>query len=273
MTWLSRRARGAPRGSRAGHAAVGAAGGSPFSQDHGRRVEHPRGRPSRPQGLIGQGRRGAARPRQQAAPRDRLRVRTARAAGCGRPPDSAVRGRNAAAQEPRSPNGSGRRHAVPVDRRPLLVLPGYPTAHGQELRRLAAELGVAGDVRFPGWVDASELEGLYAAAACFVFPSLIEGFGLPVLEAMARGLPVACSGSGSLAEVAGDAALRFDPGVRVCDRRRDRSSAQRSRGSRPPGRRGTRARAAFHLGCHGGRDAGCYEKVAGRPGLFSARGK
>jgi alpha-1,3-rhamnosyl/mannosyltransferase len=60
-------------------------------------------------------------------------------------------------------------------------------------------------------VDPGELEGLYAAAECFVFPSLFEGFGLPVLEAMARGLPVACSGNGALGEVAGDAALHFDP--------------------------------------------------------------
>jgi glycosyltransferase involved in cell wall biosynthesis len=66
-------------------------------------------------------------------------------------------------------------------------------------------------VRFLGWISAAELEGLYAAAGCFVFPSLAEGFGLPVLEAMARGLPVACSARGSLAEVAGDAALLFDP--------------------------------------------------------------
>jgi glycosyltransferase involved in cell wall biosynthesis len=95
--------------------------------------------------------------------------------------------------------------------RPLLVLPGYPTTHEDELRRHADTLGIADDVRFLGWIDADELERLYAAAACFVFPSLIEGFGLPVLEAMARGLPVACSGRGSLAEVAGDAALRFDP--------------------------------------------------------------
>jgi glycosyltransferase involved in cell wall biosynthesis len=97
------------------------------------------------------------------------------------------------------------------EERPVLVLPGYPTPHEQELRDRAAELGVTGDVVFLGWVSASELEGLYAAASGFVFPSLAEGFGLPVLEAMARGVPVACSGAGALGEVAGDAALRFDP--------------------------------------------------------------
>jgi glycosyltransferase involved in cell wall biosynthesis len=70
---------------------------------------------------------------------------------------------------------------------------------------------VTGDVIFLDWVDAAELEGLYAAAACFVFPSLYEGFGLPVLEAMHRGVPVACSDRSSLPEVAGDAALLFDP--------------------------------------------------------------
>ena len=100
---------------------------------------------------------------------------------------------------------------IPAQRRPMLVLPGYSTSHEQELRSRAAELGVADDVRILGWVAPAELEGLYANAACFVFPSLYEGFGLPVLEAMVRGVPVACSGRGALREVAGDAALIFDP--------------------------------------------------------------
>jgi glycosyltransferase involved in cell wall biosynthesis len=95
--------------------------------------------------------------------------------------------------------------------RPVLVLPGYPTAHEAELRSRAHELGLDGDVRFPAWVPADELEGLWAIAEVFVFPSLYEGFGLPVLEAMARGVPVACSNASSLPEVAGDAALLFDP--------------------------------------------------------------
>ncbi len=100
---------------------------------------------------------------------------------------------------------------IPSEDRPVLVLPGYPTAHEAELRERAASEGVAGDVRFPAWVSAEELEGLWALAEAFVFPSLYEGFGLPVLEAMARGVPVACSNASSLPEVAGDAALLFDP--------------------------------------------------------------
>jgi len=100
---------------------------------------------------------------------------------------------------------------VAPERRPLLVLPGYPTWHERELREAAAAAGVAGDVRFLGWLQGAEIEGLWLLADAFVFPSLYEGFGLPVLEAMARGVPVACSNASSLPEVAGDAALLFDP--------------------------------------------------------------
>jgi glycosyltransferase involved in cell wall biosynthesis len=100
---------------------------------------------------------------------------------------------------------------LPPEERPVLVLPGYPTAHEQQLRERARARGLEGDVRFPAWVSAQELEGLWGLASAFVFPSLYEGFGLPVLEAMARGVPVACSNASSLPEVAGDAALLFDP--------------------------------------------------------------
>ena len=93
----------------------------------------------------------------------------------------------------------------------VLLLPGYATAHEEELRARMDEVGVADRVRLLGWVDDATLDGLYRAADCFVFPSLAEGFGLPVLEAMVRGVPVACSDATSLPEVAGDAALLFDP--------------------------------------------------------------
>lgn len=101
--------------------------------------------------------------------------------------------------------------AVPRARRPVLAMPGYATAHEEELKRRARQLAIDDDVRFPAWVSAEEAEGLYACAAAFIFPSLYEGFGLPVLEAMVRGVPVACSERGSLKEVAGNAALIFNP--------------------------------------------------------------
>jgi glycosyltransferase involved in cell wall biosynthesis len=99
---------------------------------------------------------------------------------------------------------------IPPERRPLLVLPGYPTWHDKELHARAAELGVGDDVRLLQWLSDEDIEGLWGVADAFVFPSLYEGFGLPVLEAMARGVPVACSNAASLPEVAGDAALLFD---------------------------------------------------------------
>jgi glycosyltransferase involved in cell wall biosynthesis len=92
-----------------------------------------------------------------------------------------------------------------------LVLAGNPTAHEPELRTRAAALQLADRVSFLPFVDESELEGLYALADCFVLPSFNEGFGLPLLEAMGRGVPVACSNVSALPEVAGDAARYFDP--------------------------------------------------------------
>jgi len=75
-----------------------------------------------------------------------------------------------------------------------------------------AEAGKYPDrVRILGFVDDGDLPALYRNAALFVFPSLYEGFGLPVLEAMACGVPVVCSNASSLPEVAGDAALLVDP--------------------------------------------------------------
>jgi glycosyltransferase involved in cell wall biosynthesis len=100
---------------------------------------------------------------------------------------------------------------IPANERPILLLPGYPTPFEATLEQHAAANGIAGDVRLLGWISTEEREGLYRLAACFAFPSLYEGFGLPVLEAMSRGVPVACSDRGSLGEVAGGAAELFDP--------------------------------------------------------------
>jgi len=77
-------------------------------------------------------------------------------------------------------------------------------------RRLR-ELGLGDRVIFTGYVPDEDLPAIYSAADLFVFPSLYEGFGLPVLEAMACGTPVICSNTSSLPEVAGDAAFLVDP--------------------------------------------------------------
>lgn len=100
---------------------------------------------------------------------------------------------------------------IPPERRPVLVIPGYRTGYEHKLRDQARALGVERDLRLPGWMPDGELETLWSITDAFVFPSLYEGFGLPVLEAMARGVPVACSHASSLPEVAGEAALFFAP--------------------------------------------------------------
>lgn len=93
----------------------------------------------------------------------------------------------------------------------VLVMPGASTPYERELKRLAGELGLSEQVVFPQWVSEEELDGLYRLAGCFALVSELEGFGLPVLEAMARGVPVVCSNRASLPEVAGDAATVVDP--------------------------------------------------------------
>lgn len=99
---------------------------------------------------------------------------------------------------------------IPSERRPLLVLVGAGT-DGAALRARAGGAGVEADVRLLGFRSREELEGFYELAACVIVPSLYEGFGLPVIEAMVRGTPVACSDIAALSEVAGDAAIRFSP--------------------------------------------------------------
>ncbi len=99
---------------------------------------------------------------------------------------------------------------IPTEVRPLLVATGYRTPYEAELRERARDLGVSDDLRFPEYLEAADLEALYRLSSLVVVASTYEGFGLPVLEAMARGIPVAASDSSSLPEVAGNAALLFD---------------------------------------------------------------
>ena len=91
-----------------------------------------------------------------------------------------------------------------------LVIAGAWDERYPEARQLARSLEVPG-IRWLGPVPEADLPSLYSAATVFVFPSLFEGFGLPVIEAMACGTPVVCSNVTSLPEVAGGAAILFDP--------------------------------------------------------------
>jgi alpha-1,3-rhamnosyl/mannosyltransferase len=92
-----------------------------------------------------------------------------------------------------------------------LIIAGAWDARYPAARQRAEALGLADRIVFLGPVAEADLPALYHGAALFVFPSLYEGFGLPVLEAMACGTPVVCSNTSSLPEVAGDAALQVDP--------------------------------------------------------------
>lgn len=90
----------------------------------------------------------------------------------------------------------------------LGVVPSYLE---EDLRRQACELGIAERVRFVERIDDAMLDSAYENAAMLVHPSLLEGFGLPLLEAMDRDCPVACSNASAMPEVVGDAAELFDP--------------------------------------------------------------
>jgi glycosyltransferase involved in cell wall biosynthesis len=92
-----------------------------------------------------------------------------------------------------------------------LVLAGPLGWHHQHLHREIALRG-PGEIVLTGEVPEPDLDPLYRFAAAFVYPALYEGFGLPVLEAMTRGVPVITSSTSSLPEVAGEAALGVDPG-------------------------------------------------------------
>jgi glycosyltransferase involved in cell wall biosynthesis len=92
-----------------------------------------------------------------------------------------------------------------------LVLAGLSQEAKSKFNGLVSELGLDGKVIVLGFISEKELAALYNGAELFLYPSLYEGFGMPVLEAMACGAPVVTSPSGSLPEVAGDAALMVDP--------------------------------------------------------------
>jgi glycosyltransferase involved in cell wall biosynthesis len=147
--------------------------------------------------------------------------------GAGRPPDvdpvpeAELRGTYGlgagrvvlcvAAKRPHKNQGLLLRALEHLEEDVVVVLAGHAEPYEEELRAEAVQLGVQNRVRFLEFVPDAELEGLWRIAECAAFPTLGEGFGLPVIEAMARGVPVACSDLPVLREVGGDVAHYFTP--------------------------------------------------------------
>ena len=148
-------------------------------------------------------------------PRERLHVVPLAAEHPDTPPALAERAENlVVASGQRRPHKNWARliralALVEEDVRPRLVITG---ARGEDpLTPVVAETGMGEWVELRGWVDDAELADLRSRARALAFPTIAEGFGLPILEAMAEGLPVIASDLPVLREVGGDAALWFDP--------------------------------------------------------------
>ena len=92
-----------------------------------------------------------------------------------------------------------------------LIIVGRSQWHGSEIQRIATNNAYSNDIIFTGYLEDSSVAALLMNCSVFVYPSLYEGFGLPVLEAMSLGAPVITSNSSSLPEVAGEAARLIDP--------------------------------------------------------------
>jgi len=103
------------------------------------------------------------------------------------------------------------RRLHPEGKLPTLVLAGKRGWLENETMQAAQYDESSGNIRFTGYVADEQLNALYSGAICFVYPSYFEGFGLPILEAMKCGTPVIAGNRTSIPEVAGEAALLFDP--------------------------------------------------------------
>jgi glycosyltransferase involved in cell wall biosynthesis len=93
----------------------------------------------------------------------------------------------------------------------VIVLAGHSEPYEEKLRSLTEELGLASRIRFVGYVSDEDLEGLWGVASCAACPTLGEGFGIPMIEALAHGVPVAASDLPVLREVGGELPRYFDP--------------------------------------------------------------
>jgi glycosyltransferase involved in cell wall biosynthesis len=100
---------------------------------------------------------------------------------------------------------------IPESRRPQLVLIGEDLTGAEQVKTALVSYQLSSSVRILGKLPAEEVIGIYGAAHALIHPSLYEGFGSIVIEAMAAGIPVASSSAGSLTEIIGDAAIFFNP--------------------------------------------------------------
>jgi glycosyltransferase involved in cell wall biosynthesis len=161
-----------------------------------------------------------------------IEARRVRVTPWGVPPDMAAGAAPGAAETARQRHGLPERYVLYVgtidrrkdlgtllgalallDARVSLVMAGTIIAGRTDFEAAVDRLGLRSRVRGLGYVSRDDLPGLYAAAGAFVYPSLYEGFGLPVLEAMACGVPAVTYNVSSLPDVAGDAAVLLDPPV------------------------------------------------------------
>ena len=92
-----------------------------------------------------------------------------------------------------------------------LVMAGMRGFHCEQLEALIASLGMNGTIEVTGWIERAALLDLYRHARAFCYPSTFEGFGMPILEALASGLPTVCANREPMSWVAGGAAILFDP--------------------------------------------------------------
>ncbi|QHI68224.1 glycosyltransferase family 4 protein [Tichowtungia aerotolerans] len=103
------------------------------------------------------------------------------------------------------------RYKADTDSAHKLVLPGADWNGADVIRQRAATSPVHHDIIFPGFVPLADLPAFYSACDLMAFPSLFEGFGFPIVEALACGAPVICSDTSSMSEIAGDVVPKFDP--------------------------------------------------------------
>jgi len=154
---------------------------------------------------------------------------------------------------------------------PGLVLTGSPKHAHVNVLSAVTRLGLDRQVRWLGYVDHARLVALYRAATALVFPSLHEGFGMPILEAMASGCAVACSRTTGAGETAGDAALTFDPADVTDIARALRAILGSEELRRELARRGLQRAAEFSWERTGRQTLRVYDEVTSRAGAKQGR--